>query len=67
MQIVKLYRIKRDDGGITVTPNKPLEYESELFRIIADEGMELLKGDIRTSCIDTDNKDDWIEETAEVN
>lgn len=65
MQIVKLYRIKRDDGGITITPNKPSEYESETFRIVADEGMELVKGDIRTSCIDTESLEGWTEEPAE--
>lgn len=65
MQIVKLYRIQREHGGITITPNKPNEYESELFRIVADEGMELVKGDVRVSCIDTESLDGWIEEPVE--
>ena len=65
MQIVKLYRIQREHGGVTITPNKPNEYESELFRIVVDEGMELVKGDIRASCIDTESLEGWTEEPAE--
>ena len=65
MQIVKLYRIQREHGGVTITPNKPNEYESELFRIVADEGMELVKEDIHASCIDTESLDGWIEEPVE--
>lgn len=61
MQIITLYKIIRADGGITVTPNKPDEYESILYRLVADEGKELIKGDIKTECIDTDNSEGWIE------
>jgi hypothetical protein len=61
MQIITLYRIVRDDGGVTVTPNKPDEYESILYRLVADEGKELVKGDIKTECIDTDSAEGWIE------
>ena len=65
MQIITLYRIVRDDGGVTVTPNKPEEYASILYRLVADEGKDLIKGDIKTECIDTDSADGWIEREKE--
>ena len=43
MQIVNLYKCVRDDGGITVSPDKPNAEYAEMFRIIADEGKELTK------------------------
>ncbi len=61
-----LYRYARTDGGVTVSTEAPADAECTLtYRLIADEGMELVKGDIRTSCIDTDDKDGWAEEPAE--
>lgn len=60
--VIKLYRIRRKDNGTTITPIKPENYESELFRLIVDEGMELVNGDIRTTCIDTEIIDGWTEE-----
>ena len=65
MKIATLYKIRRTDGGITVTPIKQTEYESIMHRIIADEGMELVKGDIRTLCIDTASLEGWTEEPVE--
>lgn len=56
-----LYRV-----GSTVTPVKPESYDSILYRLIADEGKELIKGDVRTGCIDTDSTDGWTEEDAQV-
>ena len=61
MQIIKLYRYNRPDGGVTTSPVKPDCDYTEKFRLIADEGMELVKGDIRTTCIDTDDADGWVE------
>lgn len=61
MQIIKLYRYNRPDGGITTSPVKPDCDYTEKFRLVADEGMELAKGDIRTTCIDTDDADGWEE------
>lgn len=65
MTDVTLYRYEREDGGINVSPIKPegTEY-TVLHRLIADEGMELVKGDIRTPCIDTDDISGWAEEPA---
>ena len=65
MNVIKLYRVRRTDGGITTTPVEPKKYESTLFRIIADDGMELVKGDVRVSCIDTESLDGWTEESVE--
>lgn len=65
MIIKNLYRFKRPDDGITVSPIKPEDTEYELtYRLIADEGMELVKGDNRTVCVDTDDKEGWTEEPA---
>ena len=60
-----LYRTTRSDGGIDVSPNKPIEGDyTETYRLIADEGMVLVKGDVRTMCIDTDTTDGWVETEA---
>lgn len=61
MQIITLYRYNRPDGGITTSPVKPDCDYTEKFRLVADEGMELVKGDIRTTCVDTDDADGWAE------
>ena len=65
MNVITLYRVRRVDGGITTTPVKPEEYESTLFRIVADDGMELVKGDIHTLCIDAESLEGWTEEPVE--
>lgn len=63
MQNVTLYKYTRDDGGITVSPVKPEDTDyTTLSRLIADEGKELVNGETRTICIDTDTPDDWTEE-----
>ena len=65
MTTVTLYRVVTD-GKTTVTPVEPESYDSTLYRLIADEGKELVKGDVRTCCIDTDSADGWTEEDAQV-
>ena len=65
MTTVTLYRVVTD-GKTTVTPTEPETYDSTLYRLIADEGKELVKGDVRTCCIDTDSADGWTEEDAQV-
>ena len=65
MTTVTLYRVVTD-GKTTVTPVEPESYDSTLYRLIADEGKELVKGDVRTCCIDTDRADGWTEEDAQV-
>lgn len=61
MEVKTLYRTIRADGGVDVSPNKPDGEYTETYRLIADEGMELVKGEVRTTCIDTDTTDGWVE------
>ena len=65
MQIVNLYKYIRDDGGTTVSPTKPNTEYTEMFRLIADEGKELMNGDVRTPCIDVEHIEGWTEIDAE--
>ena len=63
MQIKPLYKYKRPDGGITVSPIKPEGIEfSEEFRLIADEGKLLIKdGEKTTPCVDVESSEGWYE------
>lgn len=61
MEVKTLYKYNRENGGVTVSPEKPDCEYTEMYRLIADEGMELVKGDIRTMCVDTDTTDGWEE------
>lgn len=66
MQIVNLYKYIRNDGGTTISPIKPNTEYTEMFRLIADEGKELMNGDIRTSCIDVESTEGWSEIDAPI-
>ena len=66
MQKITLYRVKNADGSVTVTPKEPEQYESTLYRLVADEGMELVKGEERTIAVDTDSAEGWEEVEAEI-
>ena len=66
MKIVSLYKYIRDDGGTTVSPVKPNTEYIEMFRLIADEGKELLNGDVHTSCIDVESTEGWSEIDAPI-
>lgn len=59
-----LYKYDRGNGKITVSPNKPDGEYKEMYRLIADEGKVLVKGDIETVCVDTDTTDGWEEKDA---
>ncbi len=62
MRIVPLYRFKRPNGGITVSPIKPDCEYTEKVRLIADEGKALTKdGENLTPCVDTDTAEGWTE------
>lgn len=61
MQIINLYRFTRADGGVTVSPVKPEGEYTEMFRLVAGEGMALTDGVTTTSCTDTDNVGVWTE------
>lgn len=67
MQKITLYRVINADGSVTVTPKEPEQYESTLYRLVADEGMELVKGDERTIAVDTDSTDGWEEAETKIN
>ena len=61
MQKITLYRFNRPDGGVTVSPVKPETDYTELFRLVADEGMVLTDGETVTYCTDTENPGAWSE------
>lgn len=66
MEPIKLYRFTREDGGVTVSPEKPdVEYQ-ELFRLISDEKKLLTNGSIETTCIDVDTTEGWWEIDAPI-
>lgn len=61
MQTVILYRFRREDGGYSVSPNRPDgEYETRV-RLIADEGKTLTDGKVVTQCTDAESADGWTE------
>lgn len=61
MQTITLYRYTRPDGGVTVSPVKPDGDYTEMFRLVADEGMILTDGANEAACIDTDAPGAWSE------
>lgn len=62
MKTVKLYKYTRDDGGTTVSPNKPNCECTEMYRLIADEGKALTKDGVETTtCVDVESSDGWYE------
>jgi hypothetical protein len=61
MQTIKLYRFTRPDGGVTVSPVKPETDCTELFRLVADDGMVLTDGVNYSACTDTENPGAWSE------
>ena len=64
MQIKTLYRYERKPNCVTISTEKPLDVEStETYRLIADDGKILFKGDLETVCVDTDIVDGWQEKT----
>lgn len=64
MKAIPLYKFIRPDGGVTVSPIKPEGEYSEMFRLVADEGMVLKNGDVETTCIDVESVDGWEEVEA---
>lgn len=62
MTVKLLYRYTREDGGISVSPTEPKQEHSVLYRIIADEGMSLVRdGQTFGSVTDTKFQDGWSE------
>lgn len=65
MTIKTLYSYKREDGGITVSPEKPDCDYTELVRIISDEGKMVTKdGENLFPAIDVDVAKGWYEVDA---
>lgn len=61
MQIIEMYRYLRPDGGVTVSTTKPdTDYELR-YRLVADEGMALVKDGVITPCVDVVTPDGWTE------
>lgn len=61
METIKLYRFTRPDGAATISPVEPDGEYTELFRLVADDGMILTDGENVTSCTDTENPGAWSE------
>lgn len=62
MQTITLYKYKRADGGVTISPIKPDVEYTEMVRLVADEGKVLTKdGENFTACTDTDTAEGWYE------
>ena len=62
MEIRILYRYEREDGKITVSPEKPSVPYEELYRVVAEEEKYVtLDGENTYSVIDTEIKDGWFE------
>lgn len=65
MEIIKLYKYIRPEGGVTVSPVMPEGEYTEMVRLVADEGKLLTKdGENLTSCVDTDTSEGWYEVDA---
>ena len=68
MNHIKLYKFKRADGGMTVSPNKPEGEYTEGVRIIADPGKAITKDGVSLyPAKDEDTLDGWYEVDAPVN
>lgn len=65
MQKITLYRYKRDDGGVTISPVQPDWEYTVLYRLVAEDGYTLTDGNTTAGCVDTDNPAVW-EEIAEI-
>lgn len=62
MQIINLYKYRRADGGVTVSPIKPEGEYTEMYRLVADDGKLVTKDGVNFySIIDTDSVDGWYE------
>lgn len=65
MEIKTLYKYDRGNGKITVSPNKPDCEHTEMYRVIADDGMVVTRdNETFYGCVDTDTIDGWIEVEA---
>lgn len=62
MQIIKLYKYKRADGGTSVSPVKPPVYSTEMVRLVANEGKALTRDGIHlVDSVDAYAEGGWYE------
>lgn len=61
METITLYRYSRQNGGTTVSPNKPDAEFTNLYRLVAGDGKILSNGVEQTFCTDTENPEQWTE------
>jgi len=62
MEIKKLYKYTRPDGGTSTSPVQPDGEYVEMVRLVADEGKVLTKNNIEFyACVDTDSSEGWYE------
>ena len=65
MTVKKMYRFKRADGGVTVSPIKPECEYTEMSRIIADNGKVVTKDGVNCyGVVDTKSTEGWYEVNA---
>lgn len=68
MEIKKLYKYTRPDGGTSTSPVQPDSEYIEMVRLIADEGKVLTRDSVGFyACIDTDSSEGWYEVNDEQN
>ena len=65
MTTITLYKYTRENGGTTVSPDKPNCEYTEMFRLVADEGMMLTQdGEELFGVVDVDSTEGWYEVEA---
>lgn len=67
MTLKPIYIYEGENGLIQTTVKLPLQEKRQMKRLIADEGKELVNGDITSTCIDVELFDieNWIERNKE--
>ena len=64
MQIIPIYKYRRNEGGVTVSPIQPDTEYTQMQRVVADEGKLLRLRDGTTACCaDVESTDGITEET----
>ena len=63
MTLKPIYIYEGENGLIQTTVKLPLQEKRQMKRLIADEGKELVNGDVTSTCIDVEleNIESWIE------
>ena len=67
MTLKPIYIYEGENGLIQTTVKLPLQEKRQMKRLIADEGKELVNGDVISTCIDVELFDieNWIERNKE--